>query len=105
MVMGPSLSQGSVSMSSPCASLCVILLRATSTQAAELTQYAATPASSGISCAMHATSHNGVYQQLSCSCPGYAGPLQHATCQFHMLGSRHPGKALMKHVHYENISE
>ena len=50
MVMGPSLSQGSVSMSSPWASLCVILLRATSTHAAEFTQKAGTPASSGISC-------------------------------------------------------
>ena len=68
MVMGPSLSQGSVSMSSPCASLCVTLLRATSTQAAELTQYAATPASSGISCTVHSTAHQALQAASSQFC-------------------------------------
>lgn len=71
MVMGPSLSQGSVSMSSPCASLCVTLLRATSTQAAELTQYAATPASSGISCIVHSATHQALH--LSRSRSGHEG--------------------------------
>ena len=48
---GPSRSHGTVSTSSPDAILCVIALRATSMQAAELTQYDGTPFSSGISCA------------------------------------------------------
>ena len=52
-VSGPARSQGWVSTSSPCASLCVILLRSTSTHAAELTQKEGTPASSGISCVPH----------------------------------------------------
>lgn len=51
MVRGPSRSQGAVSTSSPCASLCVMALRATSMQAAEFTQNDGTPFTSGISCA------------------------------------------------------
>ena len=51
MVSGPSRSQGAVSTSSPCASLCVMALRATSMQAAEFTQNDGTPFTSGISCA------------------------------------------------------
>lgn len=47
---GPSRSHGAVSTSSPEAILCVMALRATSTQAAEFTQYDGTPFSSGISC-------------------------------------------------------
>lgn len=50
MVRGPSRSQGRVSCSSPCASLCEIELASALMHPAELTQKEGSPAVSGISC-------------------------------------------------------